>query len=186
MPKVAAGSVEPLELPPWAQVSEKRRLHIAGVARLLHTWADAMRIGNDERRDWRDAALWHDALKDAPEDELRALVGDAPFEAQMLHGPAAAAKLEREGERRRRVLDAIRYHTVGSLDWDRTGQALYMADFLEPGRKFRRRDRAFFARQVPNDFAGVFREVVRMRLEWSLQEGYSLFPQTVALWNAVR
>ncbi len=186
MSRTSAESTDWLVLPPWAQVSEKRRRHIAGVARLLDQWADAMDVSDAERRDWRDAALWHDALKDAPEHELRALVGDAAFESQMLHGPAAAAKLAREGERRRGVLDAIRYHTVGSLEWDRTGQALYMADFLEPGRKFRPRDRAFLVRQVPNDFAGVFREVVRMRLEWSLQEGYSLFPQTVALWNAVR
>lgn len=175
-----------LELPAWARVSEKRRAHIARVEALLARWADEMRIPERERRDWRDVALWHDALKDAPEAELRALVDDAPFDVQMLHGPAAAAKLEQLGESRGDVLDAIRYHTVGSLQWGRTGQALYMADFLEPGRSFRRRDRAFLARQVQHDFAGVFREVVRMRLEWTLQEGYSLFPQTIELWNAVR
>lgn len=175
-----------LTLPDWARVSDKRRAHIARVEALLARWAEEMRIPTQERRDWHDAALWHDALKDAPEAELRALVGHGPFDVQMLHGPAAAAKLERLGETRRDVLDAIRYHTVGSLQWGRTGQALYMADFLEPGRSFRRRDRAFLARQVQHDFAGVFREVVRMRIEWTLQEGYSLFPQTVELWNAVR
>ena len=175
-----------LALPEWACVNEKRRGHIARVEQLLMRWADEMAIPGAERRDWRDVALWHDALKDAPEAELRALVGHAPYDVQMLHGPAAAARLEMLGERRRDVLDAIRYHTVGSLAWGRTGQALYMADFLEPGRSFRRRDRAFLARQVPHDFAGVFREVVRMRLEWTLQEGYSLVPQTVELWNAVR
>ena len=84
------------------------------------------------------------------------------------------------------MLDAVRYHTVGYLDWDRTGRALYMADFLEPGASFSQRDRAFLAAQVPHDFDGVFRQVVRARLEWSLHEGYSLFPETVALWNAVR
>ncbi len=182
----ARGTFPDVELPPWAQVSDKRRRHIAGVAQLLSRWADEMHITTVERRDWHDAARWHDALKDATDSELTALVGDAPFEVPMLHGPAAAVMLEREGERRRNVLDAIRYHTVGSLDWERTGQALYMADFLEPGRRFRPRDRAFLARQVPHDFAGVFREVVRMRLEWSLQEGHSLFPQTIELWNAVR
>ena len=47
-------------------------------------------------------------------------------------------------------------------------------------------DRAFLAAQVPHDFDGVFRQVVRARLEWSLHEGYSLFPETVELWNATR
>jgi HD superfamily phosphohydrolase YqeK len=61
-----------------------------------------------------------------------------------------------------------------------------MADFLEPGRSFSRRDRAFLATQVPHDFDGVFRQVLRARLEYALREGYTLFPETVALWNAVR
>ena len=42
------------------------------------------------------------------------------------------------------------------------------------------------AGQVRNDFDGVFRQVVRVRLEHALREGFSLFPETVGLWNAVR
>ena len=177
---------ERVKLPPWAQVSDKRRGHIARVTKLLDEWAAVMSIPAKERVAWHDAGIFHDALKDAPDDELRALVGDVAYEPQMIHGPAAAAYLERNGETRRAFLDAVRYHTVGYLDWDRTGRALYMADFLEPGRKFSQRDRAFLAAQVPHDFDGVFRQVVRARLEWSLHEGYSLFPETVALWNATR
>ena len=84
------------------------------------------------------------------------------------------------------LLDAIRFHTVGSPNWDRTGRALYMADFLEPGRGFAKRDRAFLAYQVPHDFDGVFRQVLRARLEHALREGFTLFPETVGLWNEVR
>jgi len=175
-----------VDLPPWAQVSEKRRRHIVSVTTLLDEWASVMRIPEKERVAWWDAGRFHDALKDAPDEELYALVGDVAYEPQMIHGPAAAAYLEQHGERRHSVLDAVRYHTVGDLEWDRTGRALYMADFLEPGRKFSQRDRAFLAAQVPHNFAGVFRQVVRARLEWSLHEGYSLFPETVALWNATR
>lgn len=174
------------DLPPWVHVSDKRRGHIARVTALLGEWAATMNISARERLAWIDAGRFHDALKDAPEAELRALAGDVAYEAEMLHGPAAAVRLARNGEQRVGVLDAIRYHTVGYLNWDRTGHALYMADFLEPGRKFSRRDRAFLAEQVPRDFSGVFRQVVRARLEWSLHEGHSLFPETVALWNAVR
>jgi HD superfamily phosphohydrolase YqeK len=61
-----------------------------------------------------------------------------------------------------------------------------MADFLEPGRGFAKRDRAFLASQVAHDFDGVFRQVLRARLEFALREGYTLFPETVALWNVVR
>jgi HD superfamily phosphohydrolase YqeK len=175
------------ELPQWAQVSDKVSSHIMRVTSLLAEWAVKMQVPPDERIAWIDAGRFHDSLKEAPSAELRALAGgDEGYEPQMLHGPAAAARLERDGETRRTVLDAVRYHTIGYLEWDRTGRALYMADFLEPGRKFSQHDRAFLAAQVPHDFDGVFRQVVRARLEWSLHEGHSLFPETVALWNAIR
>ena len=67
----------------------------------------------------------------------------------------------------------------------RTGRALFMADFLEPGRGFMRDDRAFLASHLPTDFDGVFRQVVRMRMEWTLREGKALFPETALLWNSV-
>ena len=80
----------------------------------------------------------------------------------------------------------MRWHTIGSAHWGRVGRALYVADFLEPGRKFASTDRAFLAAQIGRDFDGVLRQVVRMRLEWSLREGLEIFPETAALWNAVR
>jgi 2-amino-4-hydroxy-6-hydroxymethyldihydropteridine diphosphokinase len=80
----------------------------------------------------------------------------------------------------------VRWHTLGHPGWGPVGRALYLADFLEPGRKFAQADRAFLAAQVPHDPAGAFRQVVRMRLEWSLREGKQLYAATVDLWNAVR
>ena len=67
-----------------------------------------------------------------------------------------------------------------------SGRALYMADYLEPGRKFSRTDRAYLAAQAPHDFDATFRQVVRARLEWSLREGMRLYPEAVVLWNSVR
>lgn len=175
-----------MDLPAWAIVSDKRRGHIARVTALLDRWAGEMDLTSDEAAAWHDAGRWHDALRDAPEAVLRALSADKALPVDVLHGPAAARKLEAEGESRRSVIDAVRWHTVGSPDWDRTGRALFMADFLEPGRKFMTGDRAFLASQLPTDFDAVFRQVVRMRLEWTLREGNGIFAETAALWNAIR
>ena len=173
-------------MPTWACVSKKRLEHIARVTSLLRAWAAAMRLSPEEANAWTDAGVWHDALRDAPEALLRKITGDATTPAELLHGPASATQLANDGEKRKGVLTAIRFHTVGSPDWDRTGKALYMADYLEPGRKFSRADRAFLAAQVPHDFEGTFRQVLRARLEWSLREGMRLYPEAVLLWNAVR
>jgi len=172
-------------LPDWARVTTKRREHIERVTRLLEQWADALNLGGDERTLWHDAGLLHDALRDAPELELRRLSGDATRPVDLLHGPAAAARLRELGESRTALLEAVRAHTVGCASWDRVGRALYMADYLEPGRKFSPVDRAYLAANVPNDFEGTFRQVVRARLEWSVRDGKPLFPETVELWNSL-
>lgn len=175
------------ELPAWARVSVKRLAHIARVTAVLDGWARALGLPPDEARAWHDAGLLHDALRDAPDEDLLALSGaPAGYTVDMLHGPAAAARLVADGETRADVLDAVRFHTVGSATWGRLGRALYMADYLEPGRKFSRADRAFLAAQVPHDFEATFRQVLRARLEWSLREGMRLFPEAISLWNAVR
>lgn len=186
-----SASIE-VALPSWAQVGEKRRAHIGRVTALLDVWAGAIAVDAAEAQTMRDAGRFHDALRDAPDAELRALAAAdgscdaATAPADILHGPAAATMLLRTGETRVDLIDAVRWHTLGSPAWGRVGRALYVADFLEPGRKFAVADRAFLAAQVPHDFNGVFRQVVRMRLQWALAEGLQLYTETAALWNAVR
>ena len=175
-----------LDMPAWAQVKPKRLQHIERVVALLEEWAAKLKLPADEASRWRAAGILHDALRDAPEEMLRALSGEGKRPAEILHGPAAAVRAEQDGERRADVLDAIRFHTIGSPTWERTGKALFLADFLEPGRKFLKRERAAISARVPRDFDEAFRRCVQMRLEWSLREGLELFPETVALWNAVR
>lgn len=174
-----------LPLPHWACVTARRRGHIERVTALMQRWTRELQVPEAEAQGWLAAAVWHDALRDASEDALRALVPRADFTAEMLHGPAAAVRLQQDGEVRADVLDAVRWHTVGSARWTRLGRALFMADFLEPGRSFARADRAFLAAHVASDFDAVFRQVVRMRIEHAVREGHTLFPETVELWNLV-
>jgi 2-amino-4-hydroxy-6-hydroxymethyldihydropteridine diphosphokinase len=174
------------DVPDWAQVRKKRRKHIKRVTALLVQWADEMRLGPEERRAWIDAGRFHDALRDASVEELRSLAGSSMDAAELLHGPAVAAKLEQDGERRSSLLDAIRYHSIGSDRWDRVGKALYLADYLEPGRKFDRERRAEVARRVPTDFESAFREVVKARMAYAEREGFTIYPESAALLAAVR
>ena len=174
-----------VDLPPWAQVSKKRGKHIRRVTALLSAWSEEMGLSIAERQAWVDAGRYHDALRDAPVEELRALAGSTLEEVELLHGPAAAAKLERDGETRRGLLDAIRYHSIGWKNWERVGKALYMADYLEPGRTFDMEERALLALRVPRDFEGIFREVVRTRMSYAMQNGFTKFPESVELLKSV-
>ena len=84
-------SSNPIDLPPWAQVSDKRIGHIARVTALLGAWAAAMRLPRDRALLFLDAGRLHDALRDAPVDQLRDITGEQHSpEGLLWHGPAAA------------------------------------------------------------------------------------------------
>jgi HD superfamily phosphohydrolase YqeK len=176
-----------VELPDWAEVKKKRRKHIIRVTTLLATWATEMNLAATERQAWIDAGRFHDALRDADVEELRALAGASSItEVELLHGPAAAARLERDGERRQNLLEAIRYHSIGWKNWDHVGKALYMADYLEPGRKFDRERRGALATLVPSDFDGAFKQVVTARMEYAQENGFTVYPESAALLDSIR
>ncbi len=172
-------------LPPWAHVSPHRREHIARVAGLLDAWASRIAVPDAERMRWLRAAYLHDALKDAPADELAELAGPEWPQREIRHGPAAARKAELAGEDDGGVLDAVRYHSVGYAPWDQVGRMLYLADYLEPGRAFSGREHAGWLVRVPTEPDVVLREVTRGRIARSLSNGQSLLPQTVAFWNSL-
>jgi 2-amino-4-hydroxy-6-hydroxymethyldihydropteridine diphosphokinase len=182
---VNADSDFEVELPAWAQVKTGRRKHIIRVTRLLARWAEAMDLDQSERDAWIDAGRYHDALRDAPLEELRMLAQSSITEPELLHGPAAANYLAAHGETRTSVLNAIRYHSIGSKDWDRVGRALYMADYLEPGRDFDVERRARLAFEVPAAFDATFREVVRSRMAYAAEQGFTEYPESVALLASV-
>jgi HD superfamily phosphohydrolase YqeK len=162
-----------VSLPAWAQVSAQRRAHIERVVALLRSWADAMHVSATERDRWLRAGWLHDALRDAL----------PPFADPLSHGPAAADRAAAAGERDPGVLAAVRYHTIGSPDWDDVGRMLYLADFLEPGRATDPADRADLARRVPTERDAILVEVARRRIGWVLRSRWRLAPETVGFWN---
>lgn len=160
-------------LPDWAVVTPARRAHIERVAALVSDWGTAMGIAPAELERWRRAAWWHDALR------------DAPLASEMDHGPLAAERLEREGERDRGVLDAVRYHSIGYAAWDDAGRMLYLADYLEPGRVHDAAARAALRQRVVAERDAVLWDVARRRVERTVHSGWPLAPETVAFWNAL-
>jgi HD superfamily phosphohydrolase YqeK len=162
-----------MTLPPWAVATPERRAHIERVVALLSRWATALRAPDAERARWLRAAWLHDALRDAPAaDELQ-------------HGPMAAERAARDGERDQGVLDAVRYHSLGYARWDDAGKMLYLADYLEPGRPFDGERRRTLAARVPAERDAVLRDVAARRIARVIDSGWPLVPETVAFWNSL-
>lgn len=173
------------ELPVWTEVSPDRLSHMARVAELMGRWADALSLPADERTRWLAVGWLHDTLRDVPparlRDEVPAEYRDLP--GVVLHGPAAAERLK--GQADERVLQAIRFHTIGHPSFDQLGRALYLADFLEPGRDFEVEWRATLAARMPGDLTEVLLEVLGARLAHLVEVRKPIRPETAAFWSVV-
>ena len=176
-----------LELPEWAQATPARRAHIARVATLVRNWADERGLPEYEKSRWFQAAILHDALRDAPPQVLRNHVPQQfdSWPDPLLHGPAAAARLRKDHMRDEGVLKAITYHTVGHHELDEGGRALYLADFLEPGRTFDPLGRAAWRARMPHDMQAVLREVVAARIQHMVLSHRPIRNETLAFWNQI-
>ncbi|MGH7477109.1 MAG: HD domain-containing protein [Longimicrobiales bacterium] len=168
-------------------MSEKRRAHIARVAALMREWALQLALPHEHVTRWSAAGYLHDALRDADPETLRPLVPPAlaDLDRRLLHGPAAAARLRRDGVDDAELLDAITYHTIGHVQLTGLGRALYLADFLEPGRTHDADWTAAQRARMPDDQAEVLRDVAARRLARQIQDRRPLRPESVRFWNAL-
>ena len=172
-------------LPDWAVVRKKRKAHMARVAELLRGWGE---VRCDHPRDverWTAVGYLHDVLRDADPDDLRAglstPLGQLPDE--VIHGPAAADRLRRGGVTDEPLLTAIACHTLGSPDFDDIGKALYVADFLEPGRKLQPKWRTRLRNEMPEGLDAVAKAVVGKRIQFLIKNGRPVVSETLGLWN---
>lgn len=173
-------------LPSWSVAGPERREHMARVAALMDEWAARLGLPAPERVRWRAAGWLHDALRDADPGTLRALVPDpADLPDPLLHGPAAAARLAAEGVTDRELTEAVAYHTLGHPGLGRLGRALYLADFLEPGRTFEPVWRASLRARLPEALDAVLIEVAAARLGHLIRAGRAIRPETFAFWNSL-
>ena len=172
-------------LPEWAVARKKRRAHMGRVSALLREWGEGR---GDDPRDverWAAVGYLHDVLRDADPDELRVVSSVAldHLQDEVVHGPAAADRLRQGGVADEPLLAAIAFHTLGSPSFDDIGKALYVADFLEPGRKLQPKWRARLRDKMPEGLNSVAQAVVGKRVQFLIKKGRPVPTETFGLWN---
>ncbi len=173
------------ELPDWTVAGEKRREHMARVAKLLKTWSKARGESKRDIQRWTALGYLHDMMRDAKPKMLRRVVSGslADLNGAVLHGPAAAVRLHEAGVTDQPLLTAVAFHTLGSPEFDDMGMALYAADFLEPGRKFRPKWRQEMRKRMPEDLDDVVRAILRLRIRYLLDRERPVRTETMGFWN---
>ena len=175
------------ELPAWAEAGAERRDHMFRVQELLDRWAAELGLPERERTRWRALAYLHDVLRDADPAALRRHVAPelSDLPGLLLHGPAAAHMLRCDGVRDAEVLQAVAFHTLGHPELTMPGEALYAADFLEPGRDLRNDWRDDLRERMPQDHRSVVREICAARVAHLIEERRPVRRETVAFWNSL-
>jgi nicotinate-nucleotide adenylyltransferase len=138
--------------PSWetiARIEDEARMSLSQ-ARFLHSrntallcWDLCGRYGLDRRAGYL-AGIAHDICKSCSEDELVTLaLADGQRMSKLekkkpslLHGRAAAVLLQqRFGIYNTDILEAVRLHTIGSVDMGDIGKVVYIADKIEVSRR---------------------------------------------------
>ncbi len=174
-------------LPDWAVARKKRRAHMGRVAELLRGWSEARGEDRQDVERWSAAGYLHDVLRDADPAELRGALS-SPLDHlpdEVIHGPVAADRLRRAGVTDEPLLTAIAFHTLGSPDFDDIGKALYVADFLEPGRKLQPKWRARLRDEMPEGLDSVAQAVVGKRVQFLIKKRRAVPLETLGFWNAL-
>ncbi|EGK12560.1 bis(5'-nucleosyl)-tetraphosphatase (symmetrical) YqeK [Kroppenstedtia eburnea] len=103
----------------------------------------ADRFGAD-REQARLAALLHDYCKFWPRERMEGIIRERGLPRDLLehhvelwHAPVGAEVVREElGIEDEAVLDAIRYHTTGRPHMSLLDKVIFLADYIEPGRRF--------------------------------------------------
>ncbi len=164
-------------------MSEKRLLHTLGVRQTAIALAD--RYG-DRMQAAAVAAMLHDIAKPLSLAEMQnkvqeyglCLPNNILADANLLHGPLAAAIAERELKiRDAEILSAIACHTTGKPGMTTLEQIIYLADAIEPNRRDYPGLSQIRELSLTDLSAAVLLSMQRTR-EYVLSQGHTFCPQT--------
>lgn len=173
------------------RVSPKRLKHIDGVA---DTAEEIARAYGKDPETARLAGLLHDWDKGMDNDKIRKRVTELGIEddvgpwivenmPEVIHGISASYALKNQFPRiPDDVIHAIKVHTTACPDMSDLDKILYIADAIEPGRKFE---------QLPalREMVGeveldeLYFEVYKLWTNLLIMRGRALHPDTIRIWN---
>ncbi|MGD6940909.1 bis(5'-nucleosyl)-tetraphosphatase (symmetrical) YqeK [Cytobacillus gottheilii] len=170
------------------QLSEKRYIHTIGV---METAIELAKKYKADEKKAEIAAIFHDYAKFRPKDEMKSIIIEQKMPADLLlhhselwHAPVGAYLVKEEaGIADEEILDAIRYHTSGREHMTLLDKIIYVADYIEPGRKFPGVEEVRLSAQENLDAA--LKQAMSNTIIFLIKQGQAVYPQTLEAYNGL-
>jgi predicted HD superfamily hydrolase involved in NAD metabolism len=168
----------------FARLSAPRQAHVVRVAALLEALARHHRVASSEQA--RLAGYGHDLFREESREGLLAearrlgvsIGAEERGEPILLHGPVAAAWLKQAGLGSPEVWEAIAHHTTAGPRLGGLAKALFIADGVEPGRRYPERERLYDL--AFQDLEAAWCAVVEQSARYLESRGLGLHPKMAA------
>ncbi|TYS19539.1 HD domain-containing protein [Rossellomorea vietnamensis] len=169
-----------------AQLTEHRYLHTLGV---METAIELAERYNADRDKAEMAAIFHDYAKFRPKEEMKKIIETEgmdkrllEYNAELWHAPVGAYLVRKEaGVEDEEILDAIRFHTSGRPGMTNLEKIIYLADYIEPGRRFPGVDEV---RELAKDnLEEALILSIRNSITFLMKKNQAVFPETFYTFN---
>ncbi|MFC5542076.1 MAG: bis(5'-nucleosyl)-tetraphosphatase (symmetrical) YqeK [Bacilli bacterium] len=169
-----------------SRMPEKRFIHTIGVMETAIQLAE--KYGADMKAA-ETAAILHDVAKYADEEWMKTIVKEHGLDPRLLdwgpeilHGPVGAWIAENEFQiDNEDILNAIRYHTTGRANMSTLEKIIYIADMIEPNRKFDGVEK--LRAKAQEDLDKAMRACIRHSLAFLVETKQPIYPVSIECYN---
>ncbi|BCB39374.1 HAD superfamily hydrolase [Bacillus cereus] len=170
------------------QMHEKRYIHTIGV---METAIELAKLYGVDEKKAEVAAIFHDYAKCRAISEMEEIIKgeDLPkdllcYNKELWHAPVGAYLVEKEvGITDPEILQAITYHTSGHEKMTMLDKVIYVADYIEPGRKFPGVEEARKLAYADINQALLF--ALKRTIQFLMEKNQTIYPLTFQTYNAV-
>lgn len=178
--------VEKLRFEISKRMPVERYEHVLRVSETAIELAKNYRISVAEAE---QSALFHDIAKFMDSDSLQLIIVKENLDQRLLlfhhelwHGPVAAVIANQEfGVENEDVLNAVRFHTTGRANMSTLEKVIYVADMIEPGRKFPGVEQL---REIAmKDIDEIMGACIHQSVHFLVSKGVPVFPDSIDCYN---
>lgn len=168
-------------------LSKRRFKHVMRVEKTALKLAELYKVDMEKVS---IAAIAHDYAKEKPDEEMRDLIISENLDLDMLqygsniwHGSLGSVLMKNEYNiEDEEILEAIRWHTIGSPRMCKVAQVIYVADFIEPNRSFKGVEEARELAEI--DLNETIAYITRHTLSNLIRNKTKIYPKAIETYNA--